>query len=195
MMRSHVLPGQWVLRLVSLCGLVALLMSCNAQRQRYQVVYQPQPGQLLAGTTNVHAVRVKWHPYRVEMKTEAGILRSPAPDQVWGFQRVGGARYRLYAGLFYEVLYEKKALIYRLADMGGNTHDRYFFSASTDGVILDLDRHNLEVAFASQSCWTELVDAVPPTSWLKSTGRGSCQLLDMLDCQSVKTNRSVTGLH
>jgi hypothetical protein len=186
--------SQQLFCLVSLCVLLVLLGSCSVQKKQYQVVYQPQPGQLQAGTTNVHAVRVKWHPYRVEMKTETGTLKTPALDQLWGFQAIGGARYRLYSGLFYEVMYAKKAIIYRLADIGGNAHDRYYFSASTDGVVLDLDRHNLEVAFANQACWTELADAVPPTYWLKSTGRGSCQLLDMLDCQSVKTNRAVTGL-
>jgi hypothetical protein len=193
----HIYPlfYQRVSCLICLGVLLALLGSCNAQKKQYQVVYQPQSGQLLAGTTNVHAVRVKWHPYRVEMKTAEGPLnKSPELDQLWGFQAIEGARYRLYAGVFYEVIYEKKAIIYRQTDIGGNGPDRYYFSASTDGVVLGLNRRNLELAFATNSCWAELVDSVPPTYWLRSTGGHSCQLLDLLDCQSSKTNKSVTGL-
>jgi hypothetical protein len=164
--------------------ILTLFLGCNAQRKQYQLIYQDYPGSYSVGTTNVHAIRVKWHPYRIQVKTDSGILKPVAVDRLWGFHQVSGAQYRLFLGGFYEVVQGRTVLIYRQPDIGDSARDRYFISRTPDSAILDLNRRNLEVAFRDNLCMLKLIAQLPSRDWLKSNNQGHYRLLDAYEyCQ------------
>ncbi len=126
--------------------LLLTLSGCHSARPSYQAVYVGETGNRYVGTTPFRSIRIRQHPYRLQLTTSTGATETRQPGQVWGIQQTNGPRYRLYQGAFYEEIDSQPLLLYRQADLGGSTQDRLYFSLSPTSELVPLTRYNLDIA-------------------------------------------------
>ncbi|GAB3320790.1 hypothetical protein GCM10027299_14390 [Larkinella ripae] len=154
------LIGFWVVLL--------LVQGCRMHRNQYQLVYRNDAGGYQLQQPDLRAVHVHWHPYQVQVTTDAGQKKTASTDQLWGYQQKDGTLYRLYLGSTYEVVEEKTLTLYRQSDFGEGATEHYFFSVTPDEPVLALNRHNLEAAFVNDPCMQTVIQQTSARSWLKA---------------------------
>ncbi|GAB3265493.1 hypothetical protein GCM10027347_33250 [Larkinella harenae] len=151
-----------------LWAVVFLAQGCRPHRDHYQLVYRTDAGGYQLQTPDVRAVKVHWHPYQVQVTTDAGQKKVAPTEQLWGYQQTNGRLFRLYLGKTYEVVEEKTLTLYRQSEFGEGATEHYFFSVTPDEPVLSLNRHNLEAAFVKYPCMQDVIQQTSARTWLKT---------------------------
>lgn len=154
--------------LIGLGAVLLLVQGCRTPRNPYQLVYRNDAGTYQVEKPDLRAVKVHWHPYQVQVTTDAGQKKNAPTEQLWGYRQRDGTLYRLYLGSTYEVVEEKTLTLYRQSEFGEGATEHYFFSVTPDEPVLSLNRHNLEAAFVNYPCMQEVIQQTSSRTWLKT---------------------------